>query len=152
MCVVVTWLAFFIAGASPAQSQTESAEGYTFVTTERGPQICLGRWVPARDTGLPGYCDGQVLGLSQLTAISSKQSVDRLDQLLLALASIDQRLAVNNDQFGRLIEATVNTQTSIDKQVRQVSEFLREAITRSFEALPEEILADDVFKDALSKL
>jgi hypothetical protein len=37
----------------------------------------------------------------------------------------------------------VNTQTSIDRQVGQVSELLRETITKRFDALPKEILAKD---------
>jgi hypothetical protein len=61
-------------------------------------------------------------------------------------------LAVNNYQIKRLIEATVNTQTSIDQQVGQVSELLHDAITKRFDALPEEILANDLFKEELTKL
>ena len=152
ICITTIWLVFFIVGASSVQSQTQVVEGYTFIRGGTGPQVCLGRWVPPKDVALPGVCEGQVVGVDQLTAISTRLSADRLDQLLLALTSIDQKLAVNNDQLKRLIEATVNTQTSIDQQVRQVSEFLRETITKRFDALPEEILANDLFKEELTKL
>ncbi len=143
-------LAFCIIGASPAQSQ--SGEGYSFITSERGPQICIGNWIPPRDVGLPGVCDGQVFALPQFSAISAKQTVDRLDQLITVLSSIDQRLAANNDQLAALIQATVNTQTSIDQQVRRGGEFLRDAITQRFSDLPKEVLANDSFKEELAKL
>lgn len=152
ICITTIWLVFFIVGASSVQSQTQVVEGYTFIRGGTGPQVCLGRWIPPKDVALPGVCEGQVVGVDQLTAISTRLSADRLDQLLLALTSIDQKLAVNNDQIKRLIEATVNTQTSIDQQVRQVSEFLRETITKRFDALPEEILSNDLFKEEITKL
>lgn len=148
--IAALWLVFCIIGASSAQGQ--SGDGYTFITSERGTQICLGNWIPPRDVGLAGVCDGQVIGLPQLSAISAKQTVDRLDQLLTALSSIDQRLAYNNDMMTILIQATVNTQTSIDQQVRQGSEFLRDAITQRFGDLPKEIMANDLFKEELMKL
>ncbi len=152
LCVVVIWFVFFIVGLSSVQCQTQEFEGYTIVRTVTGPQVCLGRWVPPRDVSMSGVCEGQMVAVGQLSAISARQSVDRLDQLLLALSSIDQKLAVNNDQINRLIEATVNTQASIDQQVRQVSEFLRETITERFDGLPKEILANDVFRKELNKL
>ncbi len=150
ICVTTLWLVFFIAGTSPAQGQ--GGEGYTFITGERGPQICVGRWNPPADVGLPGVCDGQMFGLSQLSAISAKQSADRLDQVLNVLGSIDQRLAANNDLVFQLIATTNNTQSSIDRQVRQGGEFLRDTIARRFEALPKEILKNDLFREELTKL
>jgi hypothetical protein len=152
ICITAIWLVFFIAGVSSVQSQTEMVEGYTFIRGATGPQVCLGRWVPSKDVALPGVCEGQIVDVAQLTAISARLSADRLNQILFALASIDQKLAVNNDQIKRLIEATVNTQTSIDQQVGQVSELLHDAITKRFDALPEEILANDLFKEELTKL
>lgn len=152
ICVTTMWLVFFIAGASSVQSQTQVVEGYTFMMGQSGLQVCLGRWVPPRDVALPGVCEGQVVGVDQLSAISSRLSADRLDQVKRALDSIDQKLAVNNDQLKQLIEATVDTQTSIDQQVRQVSELLRETIIERFDALPEELLANDLFKEELIKL
>jgi hypothetical protein len=152
ICITAVWLVFFIAGVSSVQSQTEMVEGYTFIRGATGPQVCLGRWVPSKDVALPGVCEGQIVDVAQLTAISARLSADRLNQILFALASIDQKLAVNNDQIKRLIEATVNTQTSIDQQVGQVSELLHDAITKRFDALPEEILANDLFKEELTKL
>src|SRR5208282_917301 len=150
--VTTIWVVFFIVGLSSVRCQTQEIEGYTIVRTVAGPQVCLGRWVPPRDVGLAGVCEGQMMDLSQLTAISARQSAEKLDQLLLSLASIDQKLAVSNNQVNRLIEATVNTQTSIDRQVGQVSELLRETITKRFDALPEEILANDAFKKEITKL
>ncbi len=148
-CITALWLVFLISGASPAQGQ---GEGYTFITSERGPQICIGRWIPPTDVGLAGFCDGQVFGLPQLSAISAKQTVDRLDLLLGVLTSIDQRLAVSNDQISQLIQANVNTQTSIEQQVRRGGELLRDTISRRFDNLPKEILANDLFKEELRKL
>jgi hypothetical protein len=146
------WMAAFIGGLLPVKSEAQMAEGYTFVTGASGPQVCLGRWVPSRDVALPGVCEGQVVDLAQFTAISSRLSAERLDQMLFTLGSIDQRLAVNNEQFNRLVEATVNTQTSIEQQARQVGELLQETIARRFDSLPEEILANDAFREELSKL
>ncbi len=143
------WMVFFIAGISSAQ---DPGEGYTFITGEKGAQICVGRWIPPTDVGLPGVCDGQVFGLSQLTALSARQTVDRLDQLMALLTSIDQRLGVNNDQITQLIQATVNTQTSIERQVRHGGELLRDAIARRFADLPKEILANELFKEELTRL
>jgi hypothetical protein len=101
---------------------------------------------------LPGVCQGQIVDVAQFTAVSAKLSADKLDQLLLALFSIDQKLALNNDQVNRLIEVTVTTQTSIDQQVSQVGELLYETIARRFDALPEEILSNDLFREELRKL
>jgi len=142
----------FSIGISPAWSQTQPYEGYTFIQGTNGTQVCLGRWIPPTDVALPGVCDGQIMNVPQLTAISSRQSAERLDQMLTALSSIDQRLSVNNDQIKQLIDATANTQDSIDQQVRQVNEMLRETIARRFDALPGEVLANDSFKEEITKL
>ena len=139
-----------LSGLSTARAQ--EGEGYTFLSGNFGPQICLGKWVPSKDVALPGTCEGQLMGLPQLTAISTRQAVDRLDQLLTALGSIDQKLAVSNDQMDQLIEATVNTQSLMDEQIRQVNDFLSEAISRRFDELPAEILKNDKFREELSKL
>jgi hypothetical protein len=145
-------LVFFSIGVSPARSQTQVVEGYTFIQGTNGTQVCLGRWIPPTDVALPGVCDGQIVNLPQLTAISSRISAEKLDQVIGTLSSIDQRLAVNNDQIKQLIDATANTQDSIDQQVRQVNEMLRETITKRFEALPAEVLANDLFKEEITKL
>lgn len=149
ICLAVS-IVFLMGGLSLVQAQ--GGEGYTFLRTEFGPQICLGRWVSSKDVALPGVCQGQLIGLPQLTAISSKQTVDRLGQLLITLDSIDRKLAINNDQMDRLIDATLNTQASIDEQVQQVNDFLREAITSRFDELPEEMLKNDKFREELTKL
>ncbi len=152
ICITAIVSVFFIVGASSVQSQTQVVEGYTFIRGAMGTQVCLGRWIPPRDVALPGVCEGQIIDVTQLTAVSARLTADRLDRILLALASLDQKLAINNDQVKQLIEANVKTQTSIDQQVRQVSDLLRETIARRFEALPEEILANDLFKKELEKL
>jgi hypothetical protein len=145
-------LAIFVQGIFSASAQTEVVEGYTFVRGTMGPQVCLGRWIPPRDVAFPGFCDGQLLDVSQLTAVSARLSADRLDQILTSLASIDQKLSVNNDQVKELIEATVSTQTSIEEQVSQVGDLLYETIAARFEELPEEILTNDILKEEITKL
>jgi len=151
-CFITAGFILFILSASLAQSQTQELEGYTFVRGSSGTLVCLGRWVQPRDVALPGVCEGQLVDVNYLTAVSARLTADRLDQMLLALASIDQKLATNNDQVKQLIESTVKTQTSIDQQVSQVSDLLSEAITERFDALSEEILANDSFKKELEKL
>ena len=146
--VTAIGLALFILSATPAQSQ----EDYSFVANAWGPQVCLGRWTPPSDRDPYGVCDGQMMGVPQLTAISAKQTVDRLDQLLTAFASVDEKLDINNKQVSQLIEATYDTQASIDHQVKQVSEFLRETIKQRFDAIPTEILANKAFLRELIKL
>jgi len=152
ICVVTIVSVFFIVGLSSVQCQTQSVEGYTLIRGPSGTLVCLGRWVPSRDVALPGTCEGQVVDISQLTAISSRLTADRLEQILYSLASLDQKMAINNDQMRQLIDATLKTQTSIDQQVGQVSDLLSEAITARFNALPKEILANDAFKKELEKL
>jgi hypothetical protein len=156
ICVTTICLIFFIVGASSVQSQTEILEGYTFIRGGTGTSVCLGKWVPSRDVALPGVCQGQMVDVNHLAAISAKQSADKLDQLAYALNLIDQKLAINNDQFQQLIKVTVNTQTLIDQQVRQFNELLREAIIERFnvlfDTLPEEIFSNDLFKEEFKKL
>ena len=141
---------FFVVGVSSVHSQ--GFGGYTVVSSPSGPQVCLGRWVPPKDVALPGVCEGQLVDIPQFTALFTKMSADRLDQVILLLGLIDQKLALNNDQMNRLLESTAKTQTSIDQQIGQTSELLRETITRRFDALPEEILASDQFREELLKL
>ena len=141
--VIAVCLAFFVTSASPARSQ----DGYSFITNAFGPQVCLGTWIPSTEIGQSGVCEGQLVGISQLTAISAKQSVERLDQLIATLVSIDQKLDLSNNQVSRLIEATVNAQ-----QAAQDNESLRKAISYRFVALPKELLADKVFMEEITKL
>lgn len=150
--VATTLLVVFIVSVSSVQSQTQVVEGYTLIRGSSGTVVCLGRWIPSRDVALPGTCEGQVVDLTQLSAVSSRLTVDRLEQILYALASLDQKLAVNNDQVKQLIEANVKTQTSIDQQVSQVSDLLREAITTRFDTLPDEMLTKDSFRKEIEKL
>jgi hypothetical protein len=127
-------------------------EGYTLVRSGTGTLVCLGRWVPSRDIALPGVCEGQLVDINHFNAISSRLTSDKLDQMLLALSSLDQKLAINNEQIKQLIDVNVKTQTSIDEQVRQVSDLLHETITKQFDGLPEKILEDESFKKEIEKL
>ena len=145
-------LAFSGIGVAPVWSQTQVVEGYTLLRGSGGTQVCLGRWIPPRDVALPGVCEGPIVDIPQLTAISSRMSAERLDQVVAVLSSIDQRLAVNNDQIRQLIDASANTQNSIDQQISQVNGMLRESISKRFDALPGEILANDLFKEEIIKL
>jgi hypothetical protein len=152
ICVLTIGIVFFIMGASSVQSQTQVVEGYTLLRGSSGTVVCLGRWIPSRDLALPGTCEGQVVDLSQLAAVSSRLTADRLEQILFALATLDQKLAINNDQLKQLIETNVKTQNSINEQVRQVNDLLREAITTRFDILPEEMLDNKFFSKELEKL
>jgi hypothetical protein len=152
ICVIAMWFAFIILGVSSARSQTQEVEGYTIIRGGTGSIVCLGRWVPPAEVGKPGVCEGQLADVSQLTAISTKRSADRLDQLLQVLDSIDQKLTENNVQIERLIEATVRTQAAIDQQVGQVGELMHNTISSRVDALSRRVLANDTFKKELEKL
>lgn len=152
LCAGAIGLLYLTVSVLPVQSQTQMLEGYTFVGTSRGTAICLGRWVPSRDVALPGTCEGQLLDTSLLTALSARMSADRLEQILIFLAAIDQKMADNNDQVRQLTEATVKTQESIDEQVLRINEFLSDTIARRFDALPREMLDNDLFREELAKL
>lgn len=150
---------FIVVCASSVWSQTQEIGGYTVMRAGAGSIICLGRWVPSKEPGRPGVCEGQMVDGSQLTAIATKQTADKLDQLLLVLESIDQKLADNNVQIERLIEATVNTQTSINQtqaaigqQTAQVGELMHDTISTRVDALSRRVLANDTFKKELEKL
>ncbi|HSB52100.1 MAG TPA: hypothetical protein VLD40_05535 [Dissulfurispiraceae bacterium] len=141
-----------ITGVSTAWTQTQVFDGYTVVRGPTGPVVCMGTWIPPTDVALPGTCEGQLVDMAQLSAISSRISADRLEQMLVFLAAIDQKLAVNIDQMKQLTLVTGKVQTSIDQQVKQVSDLLQEAIVRRFEALPEELISNPVIREELGKL
>jgi len=141
-------LVFLMVGLPSAHSQ----EGYSFFMSTGGQRVCIGRWIPPREAGFSGSCEGTVMDLSQLTALSAKQTVDRLDQLLMTLNAIDQKMATNGDQLNQLITETRNTRKSIDTQVQQSNQLLHDTIAQRFDALPEEILANPTFKDQLLQL
>lgn len=146
--VTVIALVLLIVTVAPAPAQDD----YTFFANAWGPQVCLGSWTPPSGSNPYGVCEGQMMGISQLTALSSKQTVEKLDQLLAAFASIDEKLDINNQQVGMLIEATYDTQAAIDRQVKQVSEFLNETIKQRVDAVPAEILTNKAFLRELVKL
>jgi len=152
ICVAALWVTLSILSASSVQAQILEIEGYTVIRGGTGSLICLGRWIPSPEVGKPGVCEGQLADVSQLTAISTKQTAEKLDQLLLVLDSIDQKLTVNNAQMERLIEATVNTQASINRQVEQVGELMYDTISTRVDALARRVMANDTFKKELEKL
>lgn len=152
ICLAITCSLLFLVDVSSVQSQPQMFEGYTVISGPSGAQVCMGRWVPPKDVALPGVCEGQLVDIAQFTAMFTKTSADRLDQVTLLLGSIDQKLALSNDQISRLLETAIKTQTSIDQQVSQTSEILREAITKRFDALSEELLASEQFKEELMRL
>lgn len=151
-CFTAVWLLFLVLVVSSVQSETQVLEGYTFIRGATKTSVCLGRWIPPRDVGLTGVCDGQVADVDQLSALSAKLSADRLDQLLGVLSSIDQKMAVSNEQIRKLVQATSDTRDSIDQQVTQVSDLLYETITQRFDELPEEIMTNDRFREEITKL
>jgi hypothetical protein len=147
ICFALIWLALCIVVPS-IQSQAQEAEGYTFIRGPMGPQVCLGRYAPPTADAVSGVCAGQVFDLAQFNAVSTKLSADRLDQAIQVLQAIDNKLAANNDKVDRLIEVVVATQASSDKQNRD----LEETIEKRFDAIPEVLLSNDLFKQELTKL
>ncbi|MDP2156190.1 MAG: hypothetical protein Q8K68_00595 [Nitrospirota bacterium] len=145
-------LAYIFVYVSSVHAQTQEIGGYTVMRAGSGSIICVGRWVPSREPGRPGVCEGQMVDPSQLTAISAKQTADKLDQLLTVLESIDQKLTDNSAQIERLIEATVNTQTAINQQVEQAGELMHDTISSRVDALSKRVLANETFKKELEKL
>jgi hypothetical protein len=127
LSITASCLVIFIILASATYSQDEE---YTYISSPKGPGICLGRWVQSDDAMKPGHCEGEVMALSQYSVLSSKKAVDRLDQLLIAISAIDEKMAENNNQLGILIQANEKTNASIDSQVAQVGEILRETISK----------------------
>jgi len=150
--ITAVLVSFIIVCASSVQAQTQEIGGYTVIRGGTGSIICLGRWVPSSEAGRPGICEGQMADAAQLTAISAKQTADKLDQLLIFLASIDQKLADNYVQVERLIEATANTQSAINQQVEQVGELMHDTISSRVDALSKRVMANTVFKKELEKL
>ena len=150
--VTAICLFVFVMGVLPVQSQPQTFEGYTVISGPLGPQVCMGRWVPSKDVALPGVCEGQLVDVAQFTAMYTKASADRLDQVILLLGLMDQKMAISIDQMNRLIESMVKTQTAVEQQTSQTGEILQETITRRFDALSEEILASEQFRDELFRL
>ncbi|MBI5234159.1 MAG: hypothetical protein HY880_07375 [Deltaproteobacteria bacterium] len=152
VCIFAVLLLFSLTGVSTAQSQTQDIEGYTVFSGALGPQVCVGKWTPSKDPVMPGVCDGQVIGLGQLAAVSARLSVDKLDKVLSVLNSIDQKLAVNNDQIFMLLKATANPPVSVEQKLKQVGDLLRAAISQMFEKLPDEIMSDDLVNKEIISL
>lgn len=152
ICGTAVWLTLCIICAPFARAQTQDIGGYTVIGGGLGTVICLGRWIPSKEPGRPGVCEGQMADPSQLTAVSTKQTSDKLDQLLTVLDSIDQRLADNNAQIERLIESAVNTQEAISQQIEQVGELMHDTVSSRVNALSKRVLANETFRKELEKL
>ncbi len=140
-------LALLIASLPPG-SQAQESEGYSFFRGPTGPQVCIGNWTPPSKDYVSGYCDGQVLDVSQFGAVSSRMSAERLDMAIQYLQSIDSRLAANNAAIERLINATVSAKAATSQQ----DTGLRSAIRRRFDAVPAELLANESFRQEIAKL
>jgi uncharacterized membrane protein len=137
------WLAFFIACATSAWSQEE----YTFVADRYGQHVCIGRWVPSTTGAQGGTCEGEMIGLAQLSAISARQSLDKLDQLVTVLSSMSEKMDVSNEQLNLLIQVMANAQLAA-----QNNETLRRAITQRFAALSLELTDNEAFGEEISSL
>ncbi len=133
------------------RSEAQDAAGYTFIRGPMGPQVCVGMYTPPTADSVSGFCDGQVLDLMQFNAASTKLSADRLDQAVQVLVDIDNRLVQSNDKMDRLLEASVSARASSEKQGRDLAE-MSDAIERRFQTVPEELLANDSFKQELARL
>jgi len=166
LAIAVGFIFMFLC-ASLARAQAQVVEGYTFVRTVSGTAVCLGTWIPPRSAGLPGRCEGELVDVSQLNAVSAKAAADKLDQIFTFLVAIDEKIAINNDQLNQLVIAATATQASIEEQVRQISdlqsarieeqqretnEVLREMINERFEELPKAMLESDAFREEMEKL
>ena len=156
IAVIAAIISFFMADPSSAQTRfyrgDQSFEGYTMLGAPSGQQVCLGRWVPSTDVALPGTCEGRLIDVAQFTAISARMSADKLDQLISILESIDQKMAVSNEQLGRLLETAIKTQTSMDQQVGQNEEILLATIMERFEGLSQELLTNEKFRQEITRL
>ncbi len=149
VCATAICLIFVLSGAAPVWSLV--IDEYTVINGPGGPQVCLGRWVRPTDISLPGSCQGQMIDIAQLSAVSSRQTVDKLDQVLNVLASIDARLALSNDQLAQLVKAAVPSRSS-NEQSRQERDLLLDAVSKRFEAIPKEITSADLLRKELPKL
>jgi hypothetical protein len=138
-----------IVSAAPIGSQAQEAEGYTFLSGSAGPLVCVGQYTAPSSSDVTGVCQGQLFGLQQFSAVSARQSVDRLDRIAAALEAIDEKLAANNEQLQLLTEVTANKETDM---VKNEIGLLSEAIDQRFEAVPEDLIADSRFRQALDKL
>ena len=139
----VIWLAFLVALASSAWSQ----EDYTPIATVYGQQVCIGRWIPSNTGAQGGTCEGELIGVQQLAAISARQSLAKLDQLVTVLSSISEKIDTSNDQLNLLIQVVANSQLAA-----QNNEALRRAITQRFAALSLQLTDDEAFREEISSL
>ncbi len=152
LLVAAIVLASMITAASPAYCITQEAGGYTFIKGETGSQVCVGTWVPPSSVGKPGDCEGELMDVAQFSAVTATQSIDRLDQLVNSLSSIDEKMAASNAQLQRLIDVELDMLTLLDQQSAQSYEQLRAAISSKFDAAPTEFRSYRAAREAIKKL
>jgi len=150
--VILVTAMLIAACVSSSYAQTQEIDGYTFIRGGTGSVVCLGKWIPSKEVGKPGTCEGQWADVAQLTAIATRQTAERLEQLILLLDSIDQKLADNNAQLERLIETTAGTQAAINQQTEKVGELMHDTISSRVDALSRRVLANETFRKELEKL
>ena len=141
-------LIVFIA-AWPFVAGAQESEVYSFLSGISGPQVCIGQYTPPSTDNVNGVCQGQLLGLEQFSAVAARQSADRLDRIAAVLEAIDEKLSANNQQLQLLTEVSSDTQTAA---VRNEIALLNEAIAQRFESIPEEVIANSMFRGELDRL
>jgi|WetSurMetagenome_2_1015567.scaffolds.fasta_scaffold00023_86 hypothetical protein len=133
----------------PDRARAQEQEGYTFFSGVRGLEVCVGQYTAPSSADVTGYCRGQTLGLQQFSAVTARQSADRLDRIASTLEAIDRKLSANNEQLQLLTEVTANTQTNAAKSEIAL---LSDAIAQRFESIPEELISNSEFREELDKL
>jgi hypothetical protein len=146
---IIILLSVLIMAALPGGTAAQESEGYTFLRGISGPEVCVGQYIAPSSADVNGVCQGQVFGLQQFSAVAARQSVDRLDRIAAALEAIDQKLAANNEQMQTLIRVTANAQ---NEAVTKEISLLSSSIDERFEAIPEELLSNNEFRDELNRL
>jgi hypothetical protein len=146
---IMVLAAFAVISALPAGSQAQEPEGYSFLSGISGPQVCIGQYRPPSSSNVTGFCDGQLLTVGQFSAVAARQSADRLDRIAAVLEAIDEKLAASNQQLQLLTEVSANAQAGA---ARSEIELLNNAIAERFESIPEEVIVNSAFREALDRL
>lgn len=112
-----------------------------------GDTICLNNWVPPQSgntigNSSPGVCNGVEISALALTAISSKNSSDKLEQIRVLLEQLNNNLTKVVSENRRLNK----------DHDRRENVALRELIDEKFDALPVEVVANKQIKEILNKL
>ena len=141
--------AFAVISALPAGSPAQEPEGYSFFSGISGTMVCIGQYAPPSSDNVTGVCQGQLLGIDQFSAVTARQSADRLDRIAAVLEAIDGKLSANNQQLQLLTEVSADTRTGA---VRREIELLNNAIAQRFRSIPEEVIANSRFREELDSL